>query len=551
MLTETPTKKFDTPLVKYTGSGPTTPNPTLVDAWQVFADFDLNAINTQERFRRLRRQILMLGVVATIMAILYEFYISASTFAIAGITLSGVFRVIVVMLPITVSMLLTWASKFERGLNYVLLRGAAETIKREIFEFRTKKGEYNDVANALEPREIKLYQRIQTISERLMKTEVNKDGLVTFKGELPPKNALAQKTDTKGTKSKKDDETKYLDDGFSYLSPDDYLRVRLEDQLSFYQRKVVRYGETVRRLNWRIILFGAIGTALAAFGLEIWIAATTAIVGAITTYLEYNQYENTLIGYNQAARDLESIRMWWRATPALEKEDHSTFERLVENTEKVLANEHGSWIQNMKDALEALVEDDQKLRIEMEEIVEKFQNDPDGPYFYGEDVDVIPPEILALQAAENQTPAAVAVVTTVSGAAEKAKEATKTKTTEAIDKLVDEHKDEAFDALFALVHDTAEEKLGPQGGAVVDSMEDKVDELMDDVAEKFKDAAAEKTSAVIDSATDAMLDSVLEEGLDDLPPADLTPDMLEDLFGGLDEGAGDDDDLADLFGKKK
>ncbi|TAK14367.1 MAG: DUF4231 domain-containing protein [Anaerolineae bacterium] len=535
MLTETQTKTYAQPVVNLTGGGASEPNPTLIDAWQVFADFDLNAINTQDRFRRLRRQILMLGVVATVMAIVYEGYVAASTAAFIGIPVATMFRVVVVLLPITVSMLLTWANRFERGLNYVLLRGAAETLKREIFEFRTKKGEYNDAAHVLEPRELKLWQRVQTISERLMKTEVNKDGLETYKGILPPANAVAPN-----------------DDGFSFLPPDAYIRQRLEDQLSFYQGKIVRYGKKIRELNWRIILFGAVGTALAAFGFEIWIAATTAIVGAITTYLEYNQYENTLIGYNQAARDLESIRMWWRATPSLEKEDHTTFERLVENTESVLSNEHGGWIQNMKDALEALIEEDAKLQEEMEGIVEKFQNDPDGWYFYGEDADVIPPDILAQQQAEsNSTTASVAVVTTVSGATEKAKDAAKAKATEAIGTLVDEHKDEAFDALFALVHDTAEDKLGPQAGSVIDSMEGKVDELMDDVAEKFKEAASEKASDLIDSTADDMLDSMLDNATDDLPPADLTPDMLEDLFGGLDEGAGDDDDLADLFGQKK
>ncbi|MBI3158366.1 MAG: DUF4231 domain-containing protein [Chloroflexi bacterium] len=541
MLKEKTPPTTQQPLVRLTGGEPERPNPTLEAAWQVFADFDLNAINTQERFRRLRRWILTLGVVATVLAILYENYVAANTaiVPILNVPVAGLFRILVVLMPITVSMLLTWASKFERGLNYVLLRGAAESLKREIYEFRAQTGEYNYAANVAEPRELKLYQRVQTISERLMKTEVNKDGLVTYKGPLPPPNAVAREMDTTDPKKPK---VKWQDDGFSVLTPEDYIRYRLADQLKFYQSKVVRHGQIVRRLNWRIILFGAIGTTLAFLELEIWIAATTAIVGAITTYLEYNQYENTLIGYNQAARDLESLRMWWLAVPAIEKEDYSTFERLVDNTEKVLANEHGSWIQNMKDALEALVEEDQTLAEEMEALAEKFSNDPEAEYFIGEDPDVIPPEILAEEGLAppgngNGGGAPTLMETARSGAAE------------AITVLVEEHKDEAFDALFDAIQDKTEDMLGPQAGDLLAGMEDKADELMDDAAETFTDKATEKVEDWIDSAA-AMLAPVPEAASDDLPPADLTPDMLEDLFGGLDEGD-EDDDLADLFGRKQ
>jgi hypothetical protein len=197
MLKEKAPPTYEQPLVRLTGGEPERPNPTLEAAWQVFADFDLNAINTQERFRRLRRWILALGVVATVLAILYENYVAANTaiVPILNVPVAGLFRILVVLMPITVSMLLTWASKFERGLNYVLLRGAAESIKREIYEFRAQTGEYNYAANAAEPRELKLYERVQTISERLMKTEVNKDGLVTYEGPLPPPNAVAAEWD--------------------------------------------------------------------------------------------------------------------------------------------------------------------------------------------------------------------------------------------------------------------------------------------------------------------------------------------------------------------
>lgn len=81
---------------------------------------------------------------------------------------------------------------------------------------------------------------------------------------------------------------------------------------------------------------------------------TTSLVGAFTTYLEYQQIENTLMKYNQAATDLANIRAWWSALSEEEKEDRGNFSILVENTEKVLESELAGWVHSMEDALAKL-----------------------------------------------------------------------------------------------------------------------------------------------------------------------------------------------------
>jgi hypothetical protein len=81
---------------------------------------------------------------------------------------------------------------------------------------------------------------------------------------------------------------------------------------------------------------------------------TTSLVGAFTTYLGYQQIENTLMKYNQAATDLANIRAWWSALPEEEKEDSRNYSILVENTEKVLESELVGWVHRMEDALAKL-----------------------------------------------------------------------------------------------------------------------------------------------------------------------------------------------------
>lgn len=317
-------------------------NPTLVDAWQRFAEYDYNANLTSNRFSLLRKWILILGVLATTLALTHELYLTAPTNDFLT-SLSKPSRVLVVLLPITVSVLLTGTNKFSRGINWIILRGSSEAIKNEIYRFRTRTGKYGEDVIGEESIEMVLARKVRSIGERLMKTEVNQSGLQEYKGVLPPKYGAAEG-----------------DSGFNSLSPDDYLKFRLDNQLHYYKRKSAELDKKIRRLNWQIFLFGGLGTLLAALEFEVWIAVTTAIVGAITSFIEYNQFDNSLRTFNQAATDLESVRIWWRALPEAQRDTKHMFDRLVESAESVLQTEQSSWAQNLQDALAELLEEGQQ-----------------------------------------------------------------------------------------------------------------------------------------------------------------------------------------------
>jgi hypothetical protein len=77
-------------------------------------------------------------------------------------------------------------------------------------------------------------------------------------------------------------------------------------------------------------------------------------VGAVTTYIGYQQFDSTLTAYNQAATDLENIRDWWRALPPEEKADPANIDELVQHVEQVLDTELAGWVQKMTDALSEL-----------------------------------------------------------------------------------------------------------------------------------------------------------------------------------------------------
>ena len=141
------------------------------------------------------------------------------------------------------------------------------------------------------------------------------------------------------------------DDGLSALSPESYINNRLEDQLNYYTNKVKKLEKRLKTLQWSIYIIGGLGTFLAAAGLELWIALTTAFVTALTTHMEYQQIESTLIKYNQSATDLFSVRTWWIALSETEQAKQYNIDQLVGQTERILQSEFRGWMKEMQETL--------------------------------------------------------------------------------------------------------------------------------------------------------------------------------------------------------
>ena len=186
--------------------------------------------------------------------------------------------------------------------------------------------------------EAKLASDVESVSRQLMQTDVNLSGLKPYNGQIPPQMYGAAEND----------------DGFSSLSPGDYIEIRLGDQLNFYQGKTNQKEKQLQFWQWSIYILGGVGTFLAAIKLELWIALTTALAGAIIVFLEYQQVEYSLIKYNQTSTDLINIKAWWTALSSDEKGNPENVNKLVIQTEKVLQSELGGWVQQMENMLAGL-----------------------------------------------------------------------------------------------------------------------------------------------------------------------------------------------------
>lgn len=315
-------------------------NSPLRLAWERFAQYDSNAQRQQKSFSGLLRWILWLGVLATLLAVIHSqlsiVLPKAGQWETALRFLVGVLKYVIILVPITISVLVAATNHFKTGKKWVLLRGGAEAIKREIFHYRTRTGTYSDeqISKAKNSREFFLSQSVGNIARRVSQTEVNELALTRYDGSIPPPYGAAE-----------------ADDGMSVLNPEAYIAARLDDQLHYFEAKSIQLDNQIKWRQAGIYILGGLGTLLAAINLQIWIAATTAIATALTAYLQHFQLETTLVKYNQSASDLTTVKGWWRALSKSEREIPQNKDLLVESTEKILENELSGWVQRMQDAM--------------------------------------------------------------------------------------------------------------------------------------------------------------------------------------------------------
>lgn len=328
-----PISAFERLLEKLTWPKENLSMETLELAWKTFAMYDANANRQQRSHNRSQTGALALGILGTLLVLIQT---QMDLFGVAsGQSLAeNMLQFIILLIPITITFVIALGNRFNAGTKWILSRAGAESIKKEIYRYRAQAEIYSDSQSQDVSRELKLTRKIEAVSSKLMQTEVNTSAIKEYTGPVPPKYGAAEG-----------------DNGLDYLSPDRYLKLRLQDQMTYYRRKTVELESQLHRLQWIIYLAGAAGTLLVAIDLALWIALTTTIATSLTTFLQYQKVEEKLMRYNQTATDLMNVHNWWLALSAEEQANPDNIDKLVGQTEMSIHAEHATWVQEMQDAL--------------------------------------------------------------------------------------------------------------------------------------------------------------------------------------------------------
>lgn len=319
-------------------------------AYKYYDLYDKNADRQQKYFKRLQGLILILGVLVTLLALTQTQLFELKLFEVGiGVFWNEVLKYLIVLLPITIAALTSIANRFKEGNKWILLRAGAEAIKREMFRYRVYKNNPGIKLPENSTWEEKLAEKVNRVKDHIAKTEVNMM-------HLHKKNQKDKIKKKKETPPPSESEPEIPEKDLRLLEPNDYIEYRLENQYSFYLGKTEKLERKLKRLYYLIYIIGGFGTLLAAEGLELWVALTTTVAGTLTTYLHYQQVENTLMSYNQAATNLSNIKLWWVALSVEKKKKGNNIRNLVTKTETALQNELSGWVQQMEDAMADIYE---------------------------------------------------------------------------------------------------------------------------------------------------------------------------------------------------
>lgn len=305
--------------------------PILDIAWARVANLDAISRKRSAGHYRTRRWIAILGVLATLFAVLVEMF-----FNDRPSLLGWVVKVLFIATPAIASALAAYASKnFSNG-DWLITRAGAEEVQKEIYFYRT-------ILQKKASRRSYLEKRLEEIQRQIYRGLNGEFSFTNYSGPIPP-NYYPDDPNS--------------DPGFADLSGDEYFKYRLENQLGWHNKEINEYKVERNRLNMLILITGVLGTILAAVSataealnsLSIWVAFTASITAALIGWQELRNIDVIVRNYSKVVLELTVLYDHWIN---LEPEERTTVEfyQMVRGCEDVLWAQNTEYIKSMQEVL--------------------------------------------------------------------------------------------------------------------------------------------------------------------------------------------------------
>jgi hypothetical protein len=145
--------------------------------------------------------------------------------------------------------------------------------------------------------------------------------------------ATSDETDVRTSKPR---QTEFTDDCYSRLDGTQYLHCRTQVVLERMKRDVQPLGYKLQCLKVCALVSTTVSVVLGSFDLDIFIAASTALVSFFTTAQENGDYKRKLEINNIGIKRLQAAELEWKSLPFAEKRDPRAKEKLVQQTEQAI-----------------------------------------------------------------------------------------------------------------------------------------------------------------------------------------------------------------------
>ena len=330
-IMEEPVMETETPQAK----------PILQIAWARFSELDVNALARSKSHLNKRIWIAVFSVLATLLALLAQIFAynprNPETASLIGL----IIYILLILTPLVGSALAAFTKAFYANGDWLTMRAGAEEILKEIYFFRTILSKQSDRRSYLE-------NRLTEIQRQLYKAMGGEFVVKPYNGPVP-------------TRYYPDDPTS--DPGWDDLNGDEYFRFRVENQLAWHRKKINQYQVERVRLQVLILISGAAGAFLAAWGgtISVWVALTASLAAALLGWQELRNIDAIIKNYSKVVIELSVIYDHWLNLEPEERTEAEFF-RMVRSTEEVIWAQNIEYIKSQQEALkEADLEEEASL----------------------------------------------------------------------------------------------------------------------------------------------------------------------------------------------
>ena len=303
-----------------------TPASILDLDWRYYAQLDEGEQGRSQTQKRVYRLVIMLGILATLFAILTEVY--PETWPAFGLE---AIKVLLVVVPIASSIVAAYSNKFFGKGDWLVMRAGAEEIKKELYTYRT-------ILKNNPNRRVWMEQRLADILRSVQRSMGGEFVMEQYQGSVPPRYDPNDPDD---------------DEGFADLNGDQYCQFRLLDQLNWHNKKLLRYNRERRRLQTLILASGGAGTLLAALpwsGFGLWVALTSSIAAGFLSWQQLRNLDSIIKNFSKVVIELTIIHSHWKNLTSFERTETEFF-KMVFHTENILWSQNSEYVKSMQAAI--------------------------------------------------------------------------------------------------------------------------------------------------------------------------------------------------------
>lgn len=132
-----------------------------------------------------------------------------------------------------------------------------------------------------------------------------------------------------------------LDNGFSSISADDYLKFRLNPLIQTYSRESPKLVMQFKYLYLLIFFTAALSSVLTLVGQELWIPLVVGASAGCSSVMEFGNLQTRVLNTNKALLALRNLLIWWEGLSMVQKRLPQNKAILVEAAEAAAEAEQG------------------------------------------------------------------------------------------------------------------------------------------------------------------------------------------------------------------